>query len=64
MSKNPNLVMRDEIMQLRAINAELRERLNCSYCWEHRDDLMMPPHTASVNCESGNRNHCTCSICF
>jgi hypothetical protein len=25
---------------------------------------MMPPHTASVRCESGRRHHCTCSVCF
>jgi hypothetical protein len=23
-----------------------------------------PPHKASVNCESGKRNHCTCDTCF
>lgn len=23
-----------------------------------------PPHTASRNCESGKRDHCTCDVCF
>lgn len=36
----------------------------CKYCDEHRDDQMMPSHTASSRCESGKRPHCTCDTCF
>jgi hypothetical protein len=36
----------------------------CSYCDSHRTDSMMPPHTASSQCESGKREHCTCDVCF
>jgi hypothetical protein len=38
----------------------------CSYCDRARatGDLMMPPHTASPRCESGNHNHCTCDRCY
>ncbi len=27
-------------------------------------DVFMPPHRASVKCESGKHPHCTCSTCF
>jgi len=36
----------------------------CSYCDDHRDDTMMPPHDASPRCESGKHQHCTCNTCF
>lgn len=36
----------------------------CRYCDEHRNDSMMPSHTASGHCESGKRPHCTCDVCF
>lgn len=36
----------------------------CAYCDAHRDDSMMPPHTASQSCESGKRPHCTCDVCY
>lgn len=36
----------------------------CSCCDQHRNDKMMPSHTASDRCESGKRNHCTCDTCF
>lgn len=36
----------------------------CPYCDAHRDDNMMPSHTASQGCERGKRNHCTCDTCF
>ena len=37
---------------------------SCGFCDDHLDDKMMPPHTASPNCESGKRNHCTCGVCY
>jgi hypothetical protein len=36
----------------------------CRYCAEHRDDLMMEPHTPSIYCESGKKPHCTCDLCY
>jgi hypothetical protein len=36
----------------------------CKYCDENRDSSMFPSHTASPNCESGKRPHCTCDVCF
>jgi hypothetical protein len=36
----------------------------CAFCDEHATDQMMPGHSASDLCESGQRNHCTCDICF
>lgn len=36
----------------------------CSFCDKHRNNAMMPSHTASARCESGHHRHCTCSICF
>ena len=37
---------------------------SCKTCNEHKPGEIMPPHDASVRCESGRRNHCTCDICF
>lgn len=39
-------------------------KVNCNYCIENRGQMMMPPHFASLRCESGKRNHCTCDVCF
>lgn len=36
----------------------------CAYCDAHRDDPMMPSHTASARCESGRHPHCTCDTCY
>ena len=36
----------------------------CKYCDEHRNDSMMPSHTASERCESGKHPHCTCDVCY
>lgn len=36
----------------------------CAFCDKHRDDSMMPSHTASERCESGKHSHCTCDACF
>ena len=36
----------------------------CAYCDAHRNDSMMPSHTASARCESGKHAHCTCDVCF
>lgn len=41
-----------------------RPKGECNYCDSHRDDQMMPSHTASENCESGKRPHCTCDTCY
>lgn len=38
--------------------------VNCGTCEVFGDDPMLPPHDASARCESGGRNHCTCSICY
>lgn len=35
----------------------------CTYCQANKGQ-MHPPHFASANCQSGRRNHCSCSICF
>lgn len=34
----------------------------CAFCQENKGK-MHPPHFASPNCESGQRNHCTCDLC-
>lgn len=36
----------------------------CACCDANRADEMMPPHDASLRCESGHRAHCTCDTCF
>jgi hypothetical protein len=36
----------------------------CAFCDKHRNDQMMPSHTASERCESGKHPHCTCDVCF
>jgi len=38
----------------------------CTYCDRARatGDQMMPSHTASVTCQSGSHNHCTCDRCY
>lgn len=42
-----------------------RERADdCAYCARHKPGEMCPPHDASRNCESGQRHHCTCDVCF
>lgn len=40
-----------------------REREECPTCKQYRGQ-MMPPHFASARCESGQRPHCTCDVCF
>ena len=42
----------------------LRPPGECPFCDRHRDDTMMPSHTASDRCESGKHPHCTCDVCF
>lgn len=37
---------------------------HCAYCDQNRDEAMMPAHHASLRCESGGRDHCTCDVCF
>lgn len=34
------------------------------YAAEDPYSVTAPPHTASKNCESGKRPHCTCDVCF
>lgn len=49
------------------VKGEKRYRLapgECSYCDEHKNDGMMPPHDASSACESGSHPHCTCDACY
>lgn len=41
-----------------------RPKGECQYCDLYRDDSLMPPHTASKNCESGQHDHCTCDVCY
>jgi hypothetical protein len=37
----------------------------CSYCQKAgRPGGYFPPHTALSSCQSGKRNHCSCSACF
>jgi hypothetical protein len=36
----------------------------CGYCDKQKEGGFFPPHDASVNCESGRHNHCTCDTCF
>lgn len=47
-----------------ALEAYRRPPGECSYCDAHRNDSMMPSHTASARCESGKRAHCTCDTCY
>ena len=43
---------------------------NCKSCMEfyyldkYPMNVFAPRHKASINCESGKKNHCTCDICF
>ena len=57
-----------ELLRLQArARREQRKReweiVACTFCQSFKGKLH-PPHFASPNCESGKRNHCTCSICF
>jgi hypothetical protein len=36
----------------------------CVYCDRYRPDGFFPPHDASARCESGQREHCTCDVCW
>ena len=38
----------------------------CKYCDELRErgETFAPPHDASLNCQSGGHNHCSCGTCF
>lgn len=38
----------------------------CVYCDRERQagNDFHPPHDASLNCESGKHNHCSCDTCF
>lgn len=45
-------------------HAYRRPKGECAYCDASREDSMMPSHTASANCESGNHPHCTCDVCY
>jgi len=39
---------------------------DCKYCQECKEkgDTAMPPHNASINCQSGKKDHCTCDTCY
>lgn len=57
----------EEEIQERQKKARLAYRRppgECAYCDAHRNDSMMPSHTASKRCESGKHPHCTCDTCF
>lgn len=50
-----------------AFRAELQRVVfssSCAFCNEHRQDKTMPPHEASIRCQSGRYDHCTCDICY
>lgn len=36
----------------------------CPTCARYQPGEMYPPHDASRRCELGQRNHCTCDVCF
>ena len=41
------------------------ELVACQTCYNvRRTGEMAPPHFASVRCESGQHNHCSCDTCF
>ena len=54
---------REEVAALYAISQEEAEPA-CKQCEDAKHDTMMPRHTASSNCESGKRPHCTCEVCY
>jgi hypothetical protein len=39
---------------------------SCRYCVSEflKGNKHFPPHNASLLCESGKRNHCTCDVCW
>lgn len=37
---------------------------SCPTCEGLKPGEDAPPHDASVRCESGRRNHCSCDVCF
>jgi hypothetical protein len=39
---------------------------NCPYCVSclSKGDKYFPRHNASMNCESGGHDHCSCDICY
>ena len=46
------------------LTTELRRHAfeNCHTCQDYNGDG--PPHFASIRCESGGYNHCSCDVCF
>lgn len=38
-----------------------KQERQCEQCQNPNDPV---PHTASINCQSGGRAHCTCDTCF
>jgi uncharacterized OB-fold protein len=51
----------------RPMSDELAEEMGkCSYCVRclRTGDKYFPRHNASMNCESGGDNHCSCDICY
>ena len=52
------------------IQQQIRESNNhnydpeCNYCIAHYRQSISPSHYASLGCESGGHNHCTCDVCF
>jgi hypothetical protein len=53
-----------ELLRLQ-IKARKDEMAACEYCKKiAASGGFGPSHFASPNCQSGRRNHCTCSTCF
>lgn len=56
-----------EAKQAPGITTELAEEMgNCRYCVNElrNGNRHFPAHNASLCCESGGKNHCTCDICY
>jgi len=39
-------------------------QVDCPVCQSREQGDMAPAHRASDRCESGKRDHCSCSVCF
>jgi hypothetical protein len=58
--------VKDAFKQPGITNELAKEMGQCSFCVRElrAGNKHFPRHNASVLCESGGKNHCTCKICW
>ena len=53
-----------ERIMVQKTNRDRHFDVECSYCRDNYQSPLSPSHEAMASCQSGGRNHCTCSTCF